>query len=330
MNNNWVILASISFLILVAGCMPDGIVIRPAPADRRLLEQVLHNDAGLFVRDKVAVIDIDGVMMNSLEGGWFGGSDNPVSLFLEKLQRAEKDSGVKAVVLRLNSPGGTVSASDIMYRALQQFKKKTRKPVIACMLDVAASGAYYLACSSDGIVAQPTSVTGSIGTVMHTVSFSGIMNKLGVKAETIKSGKMKDIGSPFHDLSDEEREILSGIIMEFYEGFLDVVVAGRDNLSRDELRPLADGRVYTARQALENGLIDKIGYPDDAVKWAKAKAGLERSQTIIYHRPLSNKSNIYASAERHSGGQALINLELPSWLNAQGPQFLYLWDGYLK
>ena len=330
MKNRLATLALFSVLCFIAGCMPEGIVIRPAPADRRLQEQVLHKDAGMFVRDKVAVIDIDGVMMNSIEGGWFGGSDNPVSLFLEKLQRAEKDPSVKAVVLRLNSPGGSVGASDIMHRALLDFKKKTKKPVVSCMLDVAASGAYYLACGSDGIVAQPTSVTGSIGTVMHTVSFAGIMNKLGIKAETIKSGKMKDIGSPFHDLSEDEREILSEIILEFYEGFIDVVVAGRENLTPDTLRPLADGRVYTAKQALENGLIDKIGYPDDAVEWAKRKAGLDRTQTIIYHRPLATKSNIYASAEKPATGAALINLELPRWLNAQGPQFLYLWDGYLE
>ena len=171
-------------------------------------------------------------------------------------------------------------------------------------------------------------MTGSIGTILQTVSFKGAMDKLGISAEAIKSGARKDLASPLRDLEDKDREILNDMIMRFYNQFLDVVLAGRKNLTRETLKPLADGRVFTARQALEAGLIDQIGYPQDAIAAAKKMAGLEKARIVIYQRPFDYKANLYATDFQAAASPSLINIELPHWLQAQEPQFLYLWQGF--
>jgi len=319
------------FLVFFAGCGPSAFLIRPVPARRNLVETEIERDKGVFIRNKIAVIDVDGFMVNREKWGLLRSGDNPVSLFVEKLDKARRDRDVKAVVLRLNSPGGTVAASDIMYNKLKDFKNKSNKPVVACMLDIATSGAYYLACGSDGIIAQPSSITGSIGTIMQTVSFAGTMEKLGIKSVAIKSGKLKDMASPLHELSDEEREVLQGIITQFYERFLTVVVDGRKELDEQKLRELADGRVFTAEEAHQVGLIDRIGYPADAIAWAKEMAGVTKTRVVIYHRPIGYKPNIYSSDTGTSSGvRALLGMDLPDWLTSGGVQFLYLWQPGLK
>jgi protease-4 len=310
----------------ICGCGPSAFLIQPVAVDRALVETQVSRDEGLFVRDKIAVIEVDGIIMNARDG-LFGGGDNPVSLFVEKLDKARRDRDVKAVVLRLNSPGGTVGASEAMYHVLMKFRRETGKPVVACMMDLAASGAYYLACGCDGIMAQPSTVTGSIGTIMQTMSFEGTMAKLGIRAETIKSGELKDIASPLHDMSEEERAVLQGIIMEFYEQFTTVVDRGRVGLDMQQVRALADGRIFTGVKAAEAGLVDKLGYPSDAVAWAKQKAGVEKARVVIYHRPIGYKPNIYAASESAAGvAGMLVNVEIPDWLKSGGAQFLYLWQ----
>jgi len=312
-------------LIFITGCAPGRLVIAPTALNRKLNESRIQRDPHFFVFDKIAVIEVDGILVNKARPRLFSSGENPVSLFLEKLNRAQKDPFVKALVLRINSPGGTVAASDMMHHALGRFKAATGKPVVACMLDVAASGGYYIACRTDGIVAQPATVTGSIGTVFQSISFAGTMKKIGIKSESVKSGPFKDIGSPFHDMQPDERRIIEGIIMHFHEKFIEVILAGREQLKPEKLKTLADGRVFTAEQALEHGLIDRIGYPSDAVAWAKELAGIDKANVVIYHRPLGYKPNIYASAAETSTA-ALINVQLPDWLGSDGPQFLYLWQ----
>jgi len=313
--------------IILAGCGQRGFLIKPVPLRNELHETEIERDEGMFITDKIAVIDVDGLLVNRQKSGLLGSDENPVSLFVEKLDRARDDRKVKAVVLRLNSPGGTVAASDIMYHKLKEFKKQSGKPVVACMLNLATSGAYYLACGCDGIMAQQGSVTGSIGTIMQTISFAGTMEKLGIKSVAIKSGELKDLASPLHDLTEEEKEILQGIITQFYEQFLEVAAKGRKNLNEQELRELADGRVFTANEALKEGLIDRVGYPSNATAWAKKMAGVTKAKVIIYHRPVSYKPNIY-STEMSAGNNigALVNIELPDWLSSNGVQFLYLWQ----
>ncbi len=322
----WCLGLSMSMSTLV-GCGPRAFHVQMVPTNQRLKETQIHKDEGLFISNKIAVIDVDGLLANGRRGGFMRTGENPVSLFVEKLDKAAKDQSVKAVVLRLNSPGGTVAASDIMHHRLLEFKRKTGKPVISCVLGLGTSGAYYLACGSDGIMIQPSGVTGSIGTVFQTFSIAGTMKKIGVKTVAIKSGELKDLASPLHDLSDDERQILQGIIDDLYQQFLTVMRQGRRNLDDDEIRRLADGRVFTAKDALEEGLVDKIGYLTDGIEWAKQMAGVERAKVVIYRRPLSYKPNAYGSATANMGGFGpLINVELPDWLVSGQSQFLYLWQ----
>jgi len=321
----WLVLSLL--LIVLMGCGRTAFQITLVPTDQRLVETQIQGDRLMFITDKIAIIDVDGLLVNRQRRGLIRRGENPVSLFIEKLDRAARDESVKAVVLRLNSPGGTVAASDIVYHHLRRFKERTGKPVIASVLGLGCSGAYYVACGCDGIVAQPSSVTGSIGTILQTFSVAGTMEKIGVKAVTIKSGQLKDMASPLHDLSDEERDVLQGIIDHFYQQFLKVVEDTRKTIDKQKLQELADGRVFTAEQALREGLIDRIGYLDDGIEWAKEKAGVQRGRVVIYHRPSGYKPNAYGLASASAEGlNPLINIELPDWLNTGGAQFLYLWQ----
>src|SRR4030042_743726 len=323
----WINIALLISLVSLTGCGPTAFRIEPIPIRQQLEETEIQRDEGIFIRDKIAVIDVDGLLINRRKHGWMQEGDNPVSLFVEKLDKAASDRNVKAVVLRINSPGGTVAASDIMYHSLREFKRNTGKPVITCILGLGGSGAYYLACGSDGIVAQRGSVPGSIGTIMHTFSVAGTMEKIGVKAVAIKSGELKDLGSPLHDLKDEERKVLEGIVSQFFEQFLNVVEKNRKDVGEQKLRELADGRVFTAEEAFEEKLIDRVGYPADGIEWAKKLADLEKTRVVMYHRPLGYKANIYSTAMSDEGVVgALINVELPDWLESGGTPFLYLWQ----
>jgi protease-4 len=326
-KHGWFYLGLIILLTVLSGCGQTAFQVELVPVDRQLEETRIQKDAGLFVSDKIAIIDVDGLLSNRRKGGWMRSGENPVSLFIEKLDMAAADRSVKAVVLRLDSPGGTVAASDVMYHRLRQFREQTGKPVIACVLGIGCSGAYYIACGCDGIIAQPSGVVGNIGTVFQTFSVAGTMEKIGVKAVTIKSGELKDMASPLHDLSDEEQKVLQEIIKHFSEQFFEVVRNGRKAIDEKKMTELADGRVFTAEQALQHGLIDKVGYLDDGIKWAKEMAGVKKTQVVIYHRPSNYIPNAYSMASASADGIGpLVNLELPDWLNSGGAQFLYLWQ----
>jgi len=326
-RNSWLFLGILILPTILAGCGQTAFRIEMVSADQQLEETRIQKDAGLFISDKIAIIDVDGQLTNRRRGGWLRSGENPVSLFIEKLDKAAADRSVKAVVLRLNSPGGTVAASDIMYHHLMEFRRKTGKPVIACVLGIGCSGAYYIACGCDGIVAQPSGVVGNIGTVFQAFSVVGTMEKIGVRAVTIKSGELKDLASPLHDLSGEEHKVLQGIIEYLSEQFFEVVRNGRKNIDEQRMTELSDGRIFTAGQALQQGLIDKVGYLDDGIKWAKEMAGVKKSQVVIYHRPSSYKPNAYGVAAADADGVSpLVNLDLPDWLDAGGAQFLYLWQ----
>jgi len=312
-------------------CSPSGgYRITPVPADQTLEERVVLREGGIFT-DKIAFIDIQGTIEDDIETGLLGPTgENPVALLTEKLERAAHDPRVKAVILRINSPGGTVTASDIMYQEILHFRTTTKKPVIALFLDVAASGAYYAACAADQIVAERTTITGSIGVIMQTVSFAGTLDKIGVKTDAITSGPMKDAGSPLRDMTSRERAYFQAIIDNLYARFIEVVQTRRPAIPTDKLHGIADGRVYTAPQALENGLIDRIGTLRDAFAIAKEKSGLKQANGVMYARPLHWKGSVYAEAPPlvpAKGGLTvnLLNINGPrGWTNT--PRFLYLWS----
>ncbi len=317
--------------LLCIGCGRNvGWVIRPAPTDETLRETVIAADPGLFVSDKILVLDVDGLLVNDRGKGLLSMGENPVSLWVEKLDKAQSDANVKALVVRINSPGGGVTASDVMYNRLLRFREQRKIPVIAVIEDVGASGGYYVACAADTILAHPTSITGSIGTIVQTFSISGTMKLLRIEAKALTSGKRKDMGSPFKPLDPEDLAILQKMVDEFHQRFLNVVKTNRSQIDAEKVETLADGRVYTGAQAKENGLVDELGYVSDALKLAKQKAALQRVKVVMYDRPLGYRANVYSTATVPQAAPQinLINISESGLLSSLHPQFMYLWTGH--
>jgi protease-4 len=315
------------FGLLASGCMPGSFLVTPVTADRELQEQVLSRDS-VFSGDKIAVVDVDGIIVNADKPGLLRTGDNPVAYLLEQLDAARHDPAVKAVILRINSPGGGVTASELMHNELQRFRADG-KPVVTMMLDVAASGGYYIACASDEIIASRSTVTGSIGVIMQTFDLTGTLGKIGARAEAIKSGPQKGGGSPFESMTPEQRAVFQKMIEQMYQQFVDVVVAGRPNLTRERVLQLADGRVYLGTQALEVGLVDKLGTMQDAIEAAKARAKVESIQLVTYRRAWGYAGNYYAAAQANAAALQvnMVNFDLQNVGRQLGPPFMYLWTG---
>ena len=307
------------------GCLPDSFLITPVRGELSLQEKTLYSEV-MFPQGKIAVVDVDGIILNESAGSFLTPGEHPVAHLREELDKAARDSGVKAVVLRINSPGGAVTASEIMHHEVRAFREKG-KPVVAMMLDVAASGGYYLACAADEIMACRSTVTGSIGVIMQTFDATGTMQKIGLRADAIKSGSQKGAGSPFAAMTPEQRAVLQQVVDELYGQFVDVVAEGRDSLSREQVVALADGRVYTAPQAVENGLIDRIGTMEDAVARAKELAGISTARVIAYGRPHRHVANYYARQPAGTPGTTvnLLNVDVAAANRQNLPPFLYLW-----
>lgn len=306
-------------LAVLAGCVSIDLP-RPGP----LTEQVIGGKG----RDKVLLLDISGVITDEEERGLMGLKQrvNLTARVKEELELASKDRNVKAVVLRINSPGGAVTTCDIIAHEIAAFKKKSanKAPVVASLMDMAASGGYYIAASADRIVAHPTTITGSIGVVIYSVNAGGLMEKIGVADQTMKSGDKKDMLSPLRPMTEDEKRILQTGIDEMYERFLDVIFETRkQHFTMERLREIADGRVYTARQALDLKLIDSIGYLDDAIEAAKGLAGIKDATVVTYAPQSSYKNNIYSADAQPSVSPFRI---LGSGLFGKaGLRFMYLW-----
>ena len=309
-------------MLLVLAIVLTGCVSINLPSVQPLIEKVVAGEG----KPKIVLVDISGIIKDDESANIFGQTrPNLTARIKEELDLAAKDEDVKAVVLRINTPGGSVTTSDIISHEIENFKKKRKVPVVAELMDVAASGGYYIASSTDRIIAHPTTVTGSIGVIAISVSASGLMEKIGITNQTIKSGPMKDIGSPLKPMSEEERRVLQSVIDNMYESFLDRVMTGRtERFTRDELRKIADGRVYTASQAKDLKLVDSIGYLDDAIDWAKQKAGVKEARVVTYAAPRAYRNNIYSMTEPTPAGINIINIEagIPK---AAGMEFMYIW-----
>jgi len=303
----------------LAACSPQ--IRLDLLGEDRLQEVVLLPSAA---REKVLMIDIDGTISSALETGFLVREKSVVARVFERLERAAADPLVKAVILRLDTPGGEVTASDIVYHEVLRFKERTGRPVVGLMMSVAASGGYYIASACDAIVAHPSSLTGSIGVISIFPSLESLMSKVGVKVNVIKSGPSKDSGSPFREMTEEDRKLFQVIIDEYYEGFLEVVARGRKGkVPAADLRTIADGRIYTAPQALKLGLIDAIGYFDDAFGKAKDLASLKSAKLVSYTYFPKSKSNIYAG--RLGDFSPLDAKVLESMLAVLKAGFYYLW-----
>lgn len=223
--------------------------------------------------DTIAVITISGIIQTGSEAGLFGSSGSGSREIVDQIRDAGEDSSVKAVILDINSPGGSAAASQAIYQEVIRLRDEIKKPVVVSMGDVCASGGYYVASAATTIVALPATMTGSIGVIMESINWSGLADKYGVKGETVTSGKYKDIMSPFRAMRQDERKLMQEMVDEVYGQFVEDVAKAR-KMNKEKLRTLADGRVYTGSQAKRAGLVDELGSFQDAVKIAAKKGGI--------------------------------------------------------
>lgn len=314
-------LLCIVFLI-ATGCAIVKIPLFLSP--QGLEEQVLEGDG----QAKILLLDISNVISEKKKANGIGFQQKAslVDRIKEEIQKAEKDKAVAGIIVRINSPGGTVAATDTIYHELVEFKKRTGARIIACVTGLAVSGGYYVASAADEIIAHPTSITGNIGVIAMKFNVEQFLSKIGIQEETIKSADKKDIWSPFRPSTPEETEIIQRVINTLHERFVEVVYAGRKPLlSKEEVERLADGRIFTAEQALEVKLVDRIGYLDDAVKEAKSSLKLKEAKVITYYRPGSYKGTIYSGSAIPSQEINFIAINGDFLSLMPEVQFMYLW-----
>jgi protease-4 len=235
-----------------------------------MLINALLPDLDFSGQDRVAIIRIEGVILDAQST-------------ISELKQYSENPLVKAIVLRIDSPGGGVVPSQEIHDAVKRVKNKSNKAVIASMGTVAASGGYYIAAATDRIIANPGTLTGSIGVIMEMANFEGLMKKVGVEGVVIKSGRFKDVGSPLRKMSDEERKLLQSVMDDVHHQFIQAVADGRA-LEVSDVEPLADGRIYTGRQAKEARLVDELGDLDDAIHIAADIAGMEGEPKVVEPR----------------------------------------------
>ncbi len=312
MNKTIVMMITLALYFGTAGCtllkVSVGEEVQP------FTERVIAGEG----RDKILLLDISGFISSSNEGGpFFGAKKEPglLSKVREQLDRARSDRDIKAVLLRINSPGGGVTASDILYHELIKFKNDTGVKILAHIMDLGTSGAYYAALSADLITAQPTSVTGSIGVIMYSFDGTGLMQKIGLQAVEISSGIRKGMGSPFRPLAPEERTIFQNVIDSLQGRFVNNVIESR-RLPRETVKNFSDGRIFTSQEAQAAGLIDSIGYLDDAIDQVKLLAHLNKARVVTYLRPGDYRPNLYSFN--------LINIDMGEVIGP-GANFLYIW-----
>ncbi len=307
--------------ILASGCIKPKINLFPDTTEP-LKERTVQGKG----KEKILLIPIKGFISDSPKG-LVRQRPGMVQEVVSQLKRAEKDKNIKAVLLKVDSSGGSVSASDLLYHEIMDYKKRTGVKVVAAMMGTAASGGYYISLTGDTILAHPTTVTGSIGVIFLTPKVSGLMEKIGLEVEVDKSGRNKDMGSPFRKDTEEERQILQGLIDSLAKRFLDLV-ATRRKLDPAAMANISTARVYLAREALELGLVDEIGYLDDAIRQAERLGGLPADAKVIaYRRTEYPDDNLYNIATGKPGEDKLnlISLGLPDSASYLRSGLFYLW-----
>ena len=275
---------------------------------------------------RIAVIPVNGIITSYGSMG-----DSMVTQIKKQLAFAAKDSRIKAVILRIDSPGGEVLASDEIARAIREFQEDTDKPVIASMGGLAASGGYYIAAPCDHIVANELTITGSIGVIMQSINMHGLFDKVGIKPVTYKSGKNKNMLDPFSPTSettDEQKQILQGFIDETYQQFVKVVEDGRGTKLAKNWEDSADGRILTGKQAEKLGMVDELGNFDDTVETVEGLMKISKGDArLVRHDPPMNFGGLFrllGQAEEKNSGTTVkldLGLDLPK-LKVGMPYFL--------
>jgi len=296
--------------------------IQLGPSMGPLEETVLQGEGP----EKVLLLEVQGLINNQKDRSFSGSTTalGMVEWVQENISRAEKDEYVKALLIKINSPGGTVTASDIILHELLQFKKRKNIPIYVHIMDLAASGGYYVALAGDEIIAHPTSLVGSIGVIAFKVNLKNLMGKIGVEWEIVKSADKKDFMSPFRPFTDEERGYFQNTIDLFHNRFVSVITENRSKLNLHEVQSLADGRVFDSEQAVKLKLIDGIGYISDTVERIKTDLEISELQIVTYHREGDYKTNLY-SLYPQTPTLNLFNLDLGLDKSSLSPLFSYLW-----
>ncbi|SMP47484.1 signal peptide peptidase A. Serine peptidase. MEROPS family S49 [Neorhodopirellula lusitana] len=299
---------------------------------------------------RIAVVDVDGLIVNRNFSGLNTMGENPVALFREKMRRIECDGSISAVVLRINTPGGGVTATDILANDIARLKKCRDIPVVACLMTTGCGGGYYLATHADQIVAHPTSVVGGIGVILNSYNMEDTLGQYNVVSIPVKAGDKIDLGSPERAMGEDERDILQVMADQFHERFIAQVKRTRrlreppteDLIETDQLAlqgedsdpteldpansPIFDGRVWTGNQAVEIGLVDSTGYLDDAIDIAGQMAGLSSDAPVVLLRRSNDRALSEFDVTPIMPTASLLPMNVPGMDRSMMPTFLYLWQ----
>ncbi|UCE99183.1 MAG: signal peptide peptidase SppA [Planctomycetota bacterium] len=308
----WGIVLALSVLAnIVLFIMLIGVIAAFAAGQQETFSEEIIRDGPRTA--KIAVINVQGIIDGEQAEDVYG-----------QIKSAKEDKHVKGLILRVNSPGGMISGSDQICHEIIRYREKEEKPVVAFMQSVAASGGYYVSVPCDKIVAEPTAITGSVGVIAgHFVLQELLEEKLGVQPAIVKSGEKKDWPSPFKPFTDEQRQYIQDkLITPAYERFVQVVVDGREELAIADVKRLADGSIYGAQEALDEKLIDKIGYLDEAIEEVKSLAEIAKARVVEYRRPFSFV-DVFGSYSRN-----LLKIDKTTLYEFTTPQVMYLWSLY--
>jgi protease-4 len=308
-------------------------ILAPVNPNAGPMQPVLA-EAGAPV-DRIALLDVDGLILNTPFVGPMSVGENPVAAFREKLEAIECDPCVRGVVLRINSPGGGVAACMTMRHDLEKFKQRTHLPVVACLMDLATGGAYYLASAADEVVAAPATVTGGIGVILNLFNLRDLMAQFNIIPQAVKSGEFTDIGTSARALDPKEKEILQIMATEFHKQLKTDIGQSRPKIDAKEGATF-DGRIFTGPQALSRGLVDQIGDLDDAIQIA-SQLGYKnptlngvKPQVVLYRRNNDPAHSIYAvTANVPLQGAGLLP-NLPGLERSKLPTFLSIWQPELS
>lgn len=323
MRRSTIIIETIMIAMLMIGCAGPRITLFPDASDP-LREMTLEGTAG----ERIALIPISGLITDAPKGRLVQRTPGLVQEVVSHLHLAEKDDRVKAVILKIDTPGGTTTASDMLYHEIASFKERTGKKIVACMMNLATSGGYYISLPADVILAHPTTVTGSVGVILMRPEVSGLMEKLGVGVTVNKSGMNKDMGSPFRPVTPAEENLLQELADRLGQRFVDLVKQHR-RLDDQHLARVADARIFLAEDALAVGLVDRIGYLQDAIEAARQLADLdEKVRVVTYRRTYYPDDNLYNALTSEAGIAAmpqLVDAGLIGDLLTLNAGFYYLW-----
>ncbi|TVL98286.1 MAG: signal peptide peptidase SppA [Candidatus Brocadia sp. WS118] len=320
-------LCTLMFFVLFIGSLVlnKAFITSTTTKARKHVDETIVEGSG---ESKVAIIPIKGILSNESAEGLFVEKPSIVDVAKQQLDQASDDTHVKAVLLEIDSPGGGITASDIIYNEIIKFKAETQKKVVVYMQDVAASGGYYISSAADAIIAHPTTITGSIGVIMPLINVAELINRYGIKDNSIASGNLKEIGSPLKQMTADEAAVLKGIIDEMYMQFVNVVSTGR-NLNIETVKKIADGRIYTGKQALEKGLVDQLGYLEDAINTTKELAGLTEA-TIVRYETHYGLADLFSLMSKKLFQHNTIKLDISQLQDQSDIRPMYLWNGYSR